>query len=74
MLTLNARTLNHLADKLAPRIAEHLAARPRPSDVVADPEAAALLGLRPATLCTWRSRGHGPAFLRIGCKRRPAVR
>ena len=62
MQTLNARTLNHLVDRLAPRIAERLAARPRPGDVAGDPEellteivAAAILGLRPATLCTWRS-------------------
>lgn len=81
MLTIDNRTLNHLADRLAPKIAERLMPRPRPSDVVADPEAllteveaAAILAMRPATLCTWRSRGHGPAFLRIGRKRRPAVR
>ncbi len=81
MLTMNSRTLAHLADRLAPKIAERLAARPRPGDVTGDPEdllteaaAAALLGLRPATLCTWRSQQRGPAFLRIGRKRRAAIR
>ena len=79
MLTLNARTLDHLADALAPRIVARLTSRPRPGD--RDPEellteiaAAALLGLRPATLCNWRSRGCGPRFLRLGHKRRPPVR
>ena len=38
MLTIDNRTLNHLADRLAPRIAERLAARPRPIDVAGDPE------------------------------------
>ena len=79
MITIDSRTLAHLADRLAPQIAERLATLPRPVD--GDPEAllseiaaAALLGLRPATLCSWRSRGVGPRFLRLGNKRRPAVR
>jgi predicted DNA-binding transcriptional regulator AlpA len=29
-------------------------------------QAAELLGLSPATLASWRSRGRGPAFLRLG--------
>ncbi len=81
MVIMDNRTLNHLAERLAPRIAERLLRRPAPGDVGADPEellteaqAAALLGMRPATLCVWRCRGYGPAFLRIGRKRRPSIR
>ena len=81
MLIYNARTLDHLAAALAPRIAAHLTARPRPGDAEADLDellteaaAAALLNLRPGTLATWRGRGHGPRFLRLGGKRRPPVR
>ena len=75
------QTLSHLERKLAPRIAEHLAARPRPGDAVVDPdrllteaEAAALLGRSPATLCRWRARRIGPRALRRGLKRRPPIR
>ena len=81
MLTLNARTLDHLAYRLAPRIAERPAARPRTGDVPPDldrllneAEAAKLLGLRQATLCTWRSRGRGPRFFRLGLNRKPPIR
>ncbi len=81
MITLDSKTVAHLAKRLAPELAAHLATLPRPRDAEADAEAllteiaaAALLGLRPATLCSWRSRGHGPRFLRLGHKRRPAVR
>ena len=79
MQTINARTLSHLVDRLVPRIAERLATLPRPVD--GDPEellteiaAAALLGLRPATLCSWRSRGRGPGFLKIGPGTKPAIK
>lgn len=81
MITLDSKTVAHLAKRLAPEIAAHLATLPRPVDGEADAEAllseiqaAVILGLRPATLCSWRSRGHGPRFLRLGNKRRPAVR
>ena len=81
MQTMNAQTLAHLVDKLAPRLAEHLTARPRPGDAEADPEtllteaeAAAILALRSSTLASWRARGYGPRFLRLGNKRRPPVR
>ena len=79
MLIYDTRTLNHLAAALAPRIAEHLTARPRAAEADLDEllteiAAAALLGLRPATLGAWRARGHGPRFLRLGHGRRPAVR
>ena len=81
MLILTNRNVAHLAARLAAQIAQHLAARPRPGDLAGNPEAliteaeaAALLGLRPSTLCSWRSRGHGPAYLRVGHKRRPPVR
>ena len=81
MQTLNAKTLNHLAAALAPRIAKHLTARPRPGDAEADLDellteaaSAAILGLMPATLGSWRARGHGPAYIRLGTKRRAPIR
>ncbi len=81
MLIYNAQTLNHLAAALAPRIADHLGARPRPGDIEGDldallteVEAAAILALRPSTLSGWRCRGVGPRFLRLGNKRRPPIR
>ncbi len=81
MQILNAQTLNHLAAALAPRIVDHLGARPRQGDIEGDldallteVEAAAILALRPSTLGNWRSRGYGPRFLRLGNKRRPPVR
>ena len=83
MLIIDSRTVTQLADKLTPLIAERLAARPRPGDLVGDPEkllteteAAAILGLRPQTLCAWRCRGQGPAFVRLdgGRKRRAPIR
>ena len=79
MITLDSKTVAHLAKRLAPELAAHLATLPRPRDAEAEEllteiAAAALLGLRPATLCSWRSRGHGPRFLRLGHKRRPPVR
>ncbi len=79
MLIYDTRTLNHLAAALAPRIAEHLAARPRagegsPEDLLSEAASAAILGLMPATLGSWRARGHGPAYIRLGTKRRAPIR
>lgn len=82
MLILNNRNAARLINAMVPQIAERLAARPHPGDVTGDPdrlltevEAAALLRLRPSTLCHRRSRGSGPRFLRRrSCKRRPPVR
>ena len=81
MQTINARTLSHLVDRLVPKVAERLAALPRPVDGEADAEAllseiqaAVILGLRPATLCSWRSRGRGPGFLKIGPGTKPAIK
>jgi hypothetical protein len=38
-------------------------------------EVAALLGVKPSTLASWRCRGGGPPFLRVGQGRtKPAVR
>ena len=81
MLTLSNRNLSHLVDRLVPEIAERLAALPRPVHVGTDldqllneTEAAKILDLRPATLCTWRCRGTGPRFLRLGDKLKPPVR
>lgn len=34
--------------------------------ILRTPEAARHLGLAPATLETWRVRGHGPPFVRLG--------
>jgi hypothetical protein len=33
---------------------------------MADDKAAAALGVKPATLATWRSQGRGPAFVKMG--------
>ena len=81
MQTLNSRTIAHLAKRLAPELAAHLATLPRPVDGEADAEAllseiqaAVILGLRPATLCSWRSRGRGPGFLKIGPGTKPAIK
>ena len=82
MITLNARTVTRLADALAPQIAERLAARPRPGDLAGgNPEelvteiiAAAILGMQPSTLTAWRRRGQGPAFIRIGVKKKAPIR
>jgi hypothetical protein len=35
-------------------------------DLISTDEAAAIFGLQPDTLKKWRSRGTGPAFLRLG--------
>lgn len=81
MQTINARTIAHLADRLAPQIAERLAVRPRPGELVGgledllnERQAAVLLNLRPATLTKWRNLGRGPIFRRLGPGPRPAVR
>ena len=81
MLIYNTRTLNRLAAALAPRVAERLATMPRPGDREGSPEdllteaaSAAILGLMPATLGSWRARGHGPAYIRLGTKRRAPIR
>lgn len=45
---------------------------PRPTPLGADllmPEAVAVeLGIAPATLAAWRSRGTGPAFVKLGAR------
>ena len=76
MIIMNNRTIARLGDYLAPKIAERLAARPRPSDAAGNPEdllteavAAALLDRRPATLAGWRAKKSGPAFLLTRRKR-----
>ncbi len=81
MITLDSKTVAHLAKRLAPELAAHLAVGPRPGDLVGgledllnEIEAAAILGMRPSTLCTWRHHGRGPAFLRIGHGVKPAVK
>lgn len=81
MIALNSRTMSHLVDRLVPRIVERLAARPRPGDLAGDPEellsesvAATILGMQPSTLTAWRRRGQGPAFIRIGVKKKPPIR
>lgn len=82
MIALNSRTMSHLVDRLVPKIVARLAARPRPGDLAGgNPEellsesvAAAILGMQPSTLCSWRSRGHGPGYLRLGRKLRATIR
>ena len=37
-----------------------------PDAMLTTPQAADVLGLRPQTLHDWRSRGRGPAYLRLG--------
>ncbi|MCP5117224.1 MAG: helix-turn-helix domain-containing protein [bacterium] len=42
--------------------------------LLTETQAATLLGVQPATLAAWRSRGGGPIFVRIGSGKKPAVR
>ena len=73
--------LDALADAVAGKVIERLAPRLSGHQPPADPEAllnedqaAALLGLQSATLATWRSRGGGPVFCRLGDSKKPACR
>jgi hypothetical protein len=46
---------------------EHAKERPKDMTKLLDEvAAAALLGLRPKTLCRWRFEGRGPAYCKIG--------
>ena len=36
--------------------------------VLNDDEVCALVGVKPRTTSTWRSRGEGPAFIKVGTK------
>ena len=45
-----------------------------PDRFVSRSEAAAFLGLAPATLATWASAGHGPAFKKLSAGRSGCVR
>jgi len=42
-------------------------------DFITSDEAATILGRSPKTLCDWRWKGIGPAFINIGGKRGGAV-
>ena len=43
------------------------AARPPPDDRLLNQEsAAALIGVKPLTLATWRHKGRGPPFIKVG--------
>ena len=75
--------LDAVADAVAGRVVEQLAPRvagaPADKDVLLNETGAAqLLGLQPATLTAWRSRGRlggeGPPFIRLGDSKKPAVR
>lgn len=78
--------LDALAERLAGRVVEKLALRlpplgQSPSDpevLLAEDQAASLLGVKGATLASWRSRGrlhgNGPPFIRLGDSKKPAIR
>lgn len=49
--------------------------RQQPTDDLLKPaEAAALLRVHPVTLATWRAKGGGPAFVKLGNRPRSPVR
>lgn len=43
-------------------------------DLLTSAETAALLGIKPNTLEIWRTKGHGPAFLKLGTAPQAPVR
>lgn len=44
------------------------------SELLNEREAAALLKVAPQTLRTWRSKGRGPRYVRLGAGRRTSIR
>lgn len=57
-----------------PVVGEPIADRFNPNLLLNDVQAAPLLGVRPATLRSWRSRGIGPDYHKLGPGTRSAVR
>lgn len=43
-------------------------------DLLTSAETATLLGIKPNTLEIWRTKGHGPAFLKLGIAAQAPVR
>lgn len=48
--------------------------RQKPDDLLNAIEVAALLRVHPVTLATWRAKGGGPAFVKLGNRPRSPVR
>ena len=44
------------------------------SNLLTDDEAAPLLNVSPATLRSWRCRGVGPPYVKLGCGKKAPVR
>lgn len=44
------------------------------SPLIADAEAARFLGISPSTMRSWRCRGVGPRFVKLGSGKKAAVR
>jgi hypothetical protein len=67
------RVADRVIDRLAPRLSG--AALPNQDDkLLNETEAALFLALQPSTLAAWRCRGGGPAFIRVGSGKKPAIR
>lgn len=68
--------LEALADRIADRIGDRIADRLvnlaprelRPAEYLSTEQVAAIAGLAPVTLRTWRMSGKGPAFVKVGAR------
>lgn len=45
-----------------------------PDDLLDNEQTADLLGIKPNTLEIWRTKGRGPAFIKLGCAKQSPIR